>query len=125
MYTGYIYLTLGKKTESDYHFNQIFTNDRKRMEFGTNNIYSYASVYEMACIYSVQGEIDKALDHLQQYKNKDICPLWLITSLKNNPMLDNVRGTEFKKILKELEFKYQKEHNHTKQFLIREGLTQP
>jgi TolB-like protein len=121
---GYIYLTLGDLTESNYHFNQILANDLKRMEFGTNNVYTYACEYEMACIYSAQGEIDKALDHLQQYKNKDFCPLWLITSLKNNPMLDNVRGTEFKKVLKNLEYKYQKEHNNTKQFLIREGLTQ-
>ncbi|NQU51160.1 MAG: hypothetical protein HQ522_01335 [Bacteroidetes bacterium] len=124
-YAGYIYLVLGNKKESEYHFNQVLKNDIRRIELGTCNDYSYSSEYEIACIYSVKGEINKALDYLQLYKKKKSCPIWLITSLKTNPMLDNIRETsEFKKVLKDLEDKFQDEHNTTKRILINEGILQ-
>jgi hypothetical protein len=46
-----------------------------------------------------------------------------INDLKTNPMFDNVRSEpEFQKITRELEKKYNEEHEKIKKLLIRHGL---
>ena len=103
-YVAYIYSLLGEKEEADSHYKQILENNIKRQELGTCNHFSFASSYEIACIYSAKGESAKAIHYLQHYEKENHCPLWLLTSLQNNPMLDSIRDTEeFRDILDALD----------------------
>jgi TolB-like protein/AraC-like DNA-binding protein len=121
-YVAYINSLLGEKEEADYHYKQVLENNIKRQELGTCNHFSYASSYEIACIYSVTGEPKKAIHYLQHYEKENHCPLWLLTSLQNNPMLDNIRDTEeFRNILDTLDKIFRAEKIRTDKVLTQEG----
>lgn len=122
-YLGYIHMKQNNRKEAEFHFNSILTNSKIRLEKGLQNDFGYPSAYEMACIYSVKGNMRKAIEALETYKSKKTCPLWLITNLQNNPMLENVRKRkEYNAILNSLEKKLEGEQAKAERILLDQGI---
>jgi hypothetical protein len=50
-------------------------------------------------------------------------PLWMIANMKNDPLFDKIRGEpEFQQIVKDVEAKYQAEHERVGVWLEKEGM---
>jgi hypothetical protein len=55
-------------------------------------------------------------------KNKAF-PLWWVTQFKYNPLFNSIRQEpRFQKILKDVEAKYQAEHERVRKWLVSQGL---
>ena len=81
---------------------------------------SVTAHFDLAEIYAVLGEKSKAIKHLQSY-NKAIGEYetwYMIWLLRNDPLLNNIRNEpEFQSVSKELEEKYQKNHEIVRKWL--------
>ncbi len=122
-YLGYVNLKNNNRKEADSHFDEILKNCKIRRDKGLLNELGFSSAYEMACIYSVKGNTKKAIEALETYRAKETCPIWLITDLKNNPMLKNVRKrNEFDTLLKSLEQKLEGEQVKAEKILLDNGI---
>jgi len=50
-------------------------------------------------------------------------PLWMIANIKNDPLFDRIRDEpEFQQIVKDVEAKYQAEHERVRAWLEKEGM---
>jgi tetratricopeptide (TPR) repeat protein len=82
------------------------------------------SHYNIACIYAVRGEREKAIEHLKlfnQYENKG--KLSSVTYIKNDPLFDNIRNEpEFQQIVSDMEAKYQAEHERVRKWMEEQGM---
>jgi hypothetical protein len=83
---------------------------------------TFKSQWHLAKIYSIMGEKRKALDNLKMIKNRKTDYAWLVTYLKYYPFFDNIRDEpEFKDVLKDVEAKYQKDHERARKLLEEYG----
>jgi AraC-like DNA-binding protein/TolB-like protein len=113
-------------------------NDQKRaaeyfscsVEYQLNQINSrtlqaakYTSHFYLASTYSAMGEKEKALKYLNEVNNRSTIPSWMITSMNDWPLFDNIRNEpEFQRLKNEFEKKYQKEHNRIARLLMEKGI---
>ena len=78
----------------------------------------------LACLYSVRGDISNALLHLRKFDEIAFVPYWDVIEFKCNPMLDNIRETKtFKDVLIHAEKKYQEMHDNINKFLMKERIS--
>ncbi len=108
---GWYYLNKGQKEKALSFINSEIKRNQDLNTIGNYQSKNYSTSHNLACLYATIGETEKALDFLKELTNKEFCPVWYITSLKMNPMLETIRNTpEFQEILNDLEQKYQNEH---------------
>ncbi len=115
---GFVYQKNGMPKEADVHFKkaiEFIQGEIGRNSVMAKNYYSHAF---LACVYSVTGKKEKALDFLEQLKKRETNPRWLILCMKTWPQLDNIRQEPaFKAILSDMEAKYQQEHLRVRDLL--------
>ncbi len=108
---GYIYLVQGENEKAKSIFNKSILKNQKEIELNRRVAQIYETHFSLACIYSTLNQKDKAIEYLVQLKKRNYIDVWLVTRLKYSPMLDNIRNEpEFAEVLKDVETKYQKEH---------------
>ena len=74
--------------------------------------------YDLAGVYAFQGKREKAYENLRIFNQRDMIPLWMFVLIKDDPLFDSIRSEpEFQQILKEVENKYQSEHDRVKKWL--------
>ena len=80
-----------------------------------------SSFYNLSEIYAFRGNRENALKYFRyftQMKNVKNCQLWLLTHIKYDPLLNNIRDmSEFQQIAKEAEAKYNTEHEKVREWL--------
>ncbi|MDP2058270.1 MAG: hypothetical protein Q8J97_00920 [Flavobacteriaceae bacterium] len=119
---GYIYLKNGGVKKADYHLKGSAKELLKDIESNGIDALQFYSHFEVAEIYSIMGEESKALDNLKMLKNRKTVPLVTVTHLKYHPFFDNIRDEpEFADVLKDVEAKYQKEHERARKLLKEYG----
>ena len=113
---GYVYKEMGLIKESQKYFE-----DYKNYVDRSNSIYKNL---ELAIYYSYLGNTQKAINHFEQFVNKEEdFHYWTILFLKIDPLLDNIKDDErFKKIYKDLEIKFWDKHNLIKKSLKEQNL---
>ena len=120
--SGYVYLKKGDTKKAEYHlkgFEQNILNDTISKLFNTQFIQNFY----LAIVYSVMGEKRKALDNLKMLKNRKTGYVWLVTDLKHYPCFDFIRDEpEFIEVLKDVETKYQAEHERVGKLLKEQGI---
>jgi TolB-like protein/Tfp pilus assembly protein PilF len=82
--------------------------------------YSYtgSANYDLACIYSFEGEKEKAYENLKLFNKPQICSRLWVTNIKADPMFDSIRNEpEFQQIVKSIESKYQAENERVRKWL--------
>jgi hypothetical protein len=78
--------------------------------------------YNLAATYAFLGEKEKAYQNLSEFSILDFYPKWLLTLIKYDPLFDNIKSEErFKKIIQNMEAKYQVEHERVRKWLEEHG----
>ena len=84
--------------------------------------YSIDANYDLAAVYAFTGE-KKAFENLRVVSRIHVCPLWLLATIKEEPLFNSIRSEpEFHKIVNELEAKYQTEHERVRKWLEEQGM---
>lgn len=120
---GYTFLKNGMKEKADFHFKGSIKLAEDEIKLNSINARRYISHFNLALIYAILNDKQKSLQYLEMIKKSPSITLNFIKDLKTNPMFDNVRSEpEFQKIARELEKKYNEEHEKIKKLLISRGL---
>lgn len=110
---AYNYLQNGQKDIADSLFQESIKLLKDEIgyfpEFNISNI-------NLASIYSATGEKEAALKFLNENESNNLLTL---TTLKYNPMLDNIRNNaEFQKILENVEIKFRENQELVRKYLF-------
>jgi TolB-like protein len=120
---GYAYWQNGYKKEAEYYFNEQIKNCDRAIKlnrpYSGQFLYSY---YDLAGIYAFLGERDKAYKNLRIFNQILRVPLWMANLIKTDPLFDSIRNEpEFQQIAKDIEAKYQAEHERVRKWLEEQG----
>ena len=119
---GYAYWQTGNKEEAESYFNREIDYCNKAIGLGRSfgNIGAY---YELAAIYAVKGEKDKVYKNLKVYEERQYFTSMYVYLLKNDPMYDNYRNEpEFQQIIRNVDAKFQTEHERVRKWLEEQGM---
>jgi tetratricopeptide (TPR) repeat protein len=115
---GFIYLKNGYSNEANIEFNKAADYYLKHVEYNTKSAQGYYAHAYLACIYSALNEKEKAIEYLKMLKKRKTDSRFWLLALKEYPMFDNIRNEpEFVDVLKDVEAKYQKEHDRVGKLL--------
>jgi len=121
---GYAYLKNGFNDEgNDYigkhieYCNSILSSGRR------SEVISYAH-YDLAGIYAYMGDKKKSLQNLRMFSKVENCFLYMLTLMKDDPMLSSVRtDSEYLRILQVMTSKYAKVHDDVGKWLQKQEPT--
>jgi hypothetical protein len=120
---GYAYWQNGYKEEAEYYFNETIKNCSRIIELKRSwgqKLYSY---YDLASAYAPKGEKDKAYKNLRIFNQIQRTTLWMVTCIKDDPLFNSIRNEpEFQQIVKDIEAKYQAEHERVRKWLEEQGM---
>jgi hypothetical protein len=69
------------------------------------------------------GERDKAYKNLRIFNQIQEIPLWMSVNIKTDPLFNSIRNEpEFQQIAKDIEAKYQAEHERVRKWLETQGM---
>ena len=115
---GYVYLKNGIKDTADYYFDQQIQSCKLAIELNRYYASEYYAYYDLAAIYAVRGEREKAYENLRIFNQREILGLYMVSKIKNDPLFDNIRDEpEFQQIVRDVEAKYQAEHERVRRWL--------
>jgi len=93
------------------------------LELGRHYEQDHSTFFRLASIYAFLGEKNKAYENLRLVNQRQRMPLWMIPNIKNSPLFDSIRDEpEFQQIVRDVEAKYQAEHERVKVWLEKEGM---
>jgi TolB-like protein/Flp pilus assembly protein TadD len=115
---GYTYWKNGYKKEAEYYFNKQIEYCNRMNELGRPGVQQFQAYYDLAGIYAFRGETDKTYENLRIFNQKQRMPSWIVTIIKNDPLFDSIRDEpEFQQIVRDVEAKYQAEHERVRKWL--------
>jgi TolB-like protein/Tfp pilus assembly protein PilF len=113
---GYVYWLNGYNKEAKEWFDKQKKLSEESLKLG--RIYSADANYDLAAVYAFTGEREKAYENLRIVTKIRVCPAYLLGGLKDDPLFNSIRNeTEFQVIEKDLEEKYQAEHERVRKWL--------
>ena len=114
---GYAFWKVGKQEKAEYYFNQQIKMGEEEIKLG--RLLSEYSFYELAASYAFFGKKEKAYKYLEEFDKKNgNWALWWVLLIKHDPYFDSFRNEErFQKIVKDMEAKYQAEHERVRKWL--------
>jgi tetratricopeptide (TPR) repeat protein len=113
---GYVYLQNGYKEEAEYYFNEAINENSRMIELG--RFLNNTTYYYLAGVYAFRGEKDKAYENLNIINQSQSMRLFMVTWFKDDPLFNSIRDEpEFQKIVRDVEAKYQAEHERVRQWL--------
>ena len=120
---GYIYWQNGYKEEAEYYFNETIKNSNRMIELGREYVQQLWVYYDLAAVYAFRGERDKAYKNLRIFNQRQMMHFWMAYFIKNDPLFDSIRDEpEFQQIIRDVEAKYQAEHERVRKWLEEEGM---
>ena len=112
---GYAYWGNGFYAEADYYFDTMIAYYMDLIHVGRKLL---TTNYDLAGIYAFRGEKEKAYENLRIFNQLERIPYWWISLLSNDPLFDSIREErEFQQIVRDVEAKYQPEHERVRQWL--------
>jgi TolB-like protein/Tfp pilus assembly protein PilF len=119
---GYAYWQNGYKKEAEYFFNEQIIYCNRMNELKRSWGQSLFTYYDLAAVYAFRKEKGKAYKNLRIFNQIQRTPLWMVTLIKNDPLFESIRNEpEFQKIVKDVEAKYQAEHERVRKWLEEQG----
>jgi TolB-like protein len=119
---GQLYLKIGLKDSAAYYFNKQkeYCNDAIRLGRPYGNNWAY---YDLAGVYAFMGNKIKAYENLKILNQRQRMPRWLVEYLKTDELFDGIRNEpEFQQIVRDVEAKYQAEHERVRKWLEEQGM---
>jgi tetratricopeptide (TPR) repeat protein len=115
---GYAYWLSGYKDEAAYYFDKQVAFCINQNHLGRTWSEQLFTYYDLAGIYAFRGEKEKAYKNLRIFKQRKIMHQWMVWNIKNDPLFDKIRDEpEFQQIVKDVEAKYQAEHERVRLWL--------
>jgi tetratricopeptide (TPR) repeat protein len=115
---GYAYLANGFKEEAEYYFNQGQERLYRLIELDRPLAQNFHIYFLLASIHCIMGEDELAYKNLRILNRRQRMPFWIIANLKNEPHFQSIRDEpEFQQIVKDVEVKYQAEHERVRKWL--------
>lgn len=119
---GYYNLKTGRIKEAEFYFNRQIELGEETIKLGRADSDSKQAQWNLAKVYAVTGEKEKAYIYLDEVNKLKSVPLYLVTLFKYDPFIDSLRAEpRFKAILKDIETKHQAEHERVRKWLEKEG----
>ena len=120
---GWAYWQKGNKREAEYYFNELIKYCDKVRKMGRVSVDPLRPAYDLAATYSILGDRKKAYENLKLWSGIPNCPRWWLTYLKNDPLFNKIKDEpEFQQIVKDVEAKYQAEHERVRKWLEDQGM---
>jgi len=124
---AYCYWKIGKSEEADDYFDLQQKHCEEAIELNRPYASNGLAYYDLAGVYAFRGEKEKAIYHLPQYNqiiNRSSKPrVWFF---KNDLLFDSIKDEpEFQQIVRDVEAKYQAEHERVRKWLEEQGMLQP
>jgi len=112
---GYAYWENGFYAEADYYFDTMIEYYNELSQLGRQG---NSANYDLAGVYAFRGEKDRAYENLRKFNELERIPLWWLHLFRIDPLFDSLRNEpEFQQILRDLEAKFQAEHERVRQWL--------
>jgi TolB-like protein/Tfp pilus assembly protein PilF len=124
---GYVYWQNGFIKEAEHWFNEQKRLSQESMKLGrgysTSSWFSSNAYYDLAGVYAFAGEKKKAYEILRMITRYPILPLSMANDIKKyNPLFSSIRNeSEFQQIVRDVEAKYQAEHERVRKWLEEQG----
>ncbi len=115
---AYVYWQNGLKEEAEYYFNQQIEICEGAINSNRPWAQKYYSYYDLADVYAFKGEKEKAIENLRILNQIQRVPYWLPELIKRDELLESLHDEpEFQQIVRDLEAKYQAEHERVRKWL--------
>jgi tetratricopeptide (TPR) repeat protein len=119
---GYAYWQNGDKEEAEYYFNEQIKYGNRMNELKRPGGEGLNTYYDLAGAYAFRGEKDKAYKNLRIYNQSQAIDFEMLMLIKSDPLFNSIRNEpEFQQIVKDLEAKYQAEHERVRKWLEEQG----
>jgi AraC-like DNA-binding protein/TolB-like protein len=119
---GFLYHKTDDQKKASEYYSRAVELYLNQIDSRTPEAANYTIHFFLAWTHSAMGEKEKALKYMNEVNNRTTIPSWMIVSLEDLPLFDNIRSEpEFKKLKKEFEKKYQKEHDRVARLLNKKG----
>jgi len=120
---GYAYWVNGYKKEAEDYFDkqlEYSKNEIKLKRLWAQRLYPY---YDIAGLSAFRGDKGKAYENLKIFNQRERMPLWVVNFLKTDPLFNSIRNEpEFQQIAKDIESKYQAEHDRVGKWMKEQGI---
>ncbi len=121
---GYCYWITGNKEEAEKYFNKqkSICEEAIRLKRGG---YGPEAYYDLAGIYAIRGEKEKAYENLHLYlkENGENSAYAMVWFFKNDPFFDSIRNEpEFQAIYSDAKAKYEIAYEKLKKYLEEKGM---
>ena len=117
-YLAVVYWQNGYNKEAEYYFNEQIKHCNMMIELKriwAQKLYTY---YDLAGVYAFRGEKEKAFKNLRIFNQIQRIPLWMSFLMKTDPFFNSIRNEpEFQQIARDIEAKYQAEHERVRKWL--------
>jgi tetratricopeptide (TPR) repeat protein len=115
---GYAYLKNGYENEAEFYLNEQMKYCEEIIKLNRNQMQNMYVYYDLAGVFAVRGEKDKAYKNLRIFNQKSRMASWAVTHFKYDPLFESIRDEpEFQQILLGVEAKYQAEHERVRLWL--------
>ena len=119
---GYAYWANGYNKEAEYYFDkqlEYSKNENKLSRLYGQGLFPY---YDIAGVYAFRGDKVKACENLKLFNQRQRMPIWFVNQIKNEPLFNSIRNEpEFQQIVRDVEAKYQAEHERVRKWLEETG----
>jgi TolB-like protein len=120
---GYAYERNGYGKEAEYYFDLQMERCNDLIKSDRPHAQKYYTYYDRAGIYAFRGEKEKAYKDLRIFNQRQQQGLWMVTLIKHDPLFDRIRNEpEFQQIIRDVEAKYQVEHERVRKWLKEQGM---
>jgi TolB-like protein/lipoprotein NlpI len=120
---GYSYWQNGYKKEAEYYFKEQINYCNKIIDLKrlfAQTLYPY---YDLAGVYAFRGDKIKSYENLRIFNQRKTESLWMVTLIKTDPLFNSMRDEpEFQQIVRDVEAKYQAEHERVRKWLEEQGM---
>ena len=124
-FIGYAYLQNGFEKEAEYYLDGQIDSLKSSLKKSLYPWYRTSVIYNLAEIYTCMGDKGKAYEYLKMLKQTplfEVMNLSRLTYIKNDPLFNSIRQEpEFQGIVKDMESKYQAEHERVRKWLEEQG----
>jgi tetratricopeptide (TPR) repeat protein len=120
---GYAFWQNGYKEAAEYYFNEQIKYCEKSIALGRQYEQMLHTYYDLAGVYAFKGERDKAYENLRIFNKKPMMSSWMVSLIKTDPLFNSIRNEpEFQLIVRDVEVKYQAEHESVRKWLEEQGM---
>jgi TolB-like protein/AraC-like DNA-binding protein/lipopolysaccharide biosynthesis regulator YciM len=115
---GYALWKAGKFSEAGFYFNQQINYCGESIRLNREYAQRNYAVYDLAATYAFLGNKAKAYHYLEEFDRHKSCQMIVIIVARHDPLFASLRNEErFKKIMQNMEIKYQEEHDRVKKWM--------